>query len=41
MPLNEADSFWAKVMPPAALISSSPTVPSEPFPERTTPIDAV
>ena len=34
------DSSWAKVMPPAALISSIPSVPSEPVPDRITPIAA-
>ena len=32
---------WAKVTPPAALIALSPRVPSDPVPERTTPMAAV
>jgi hypothetical protein len=32
-------SSWASVMPPTALISHRPSVPSDPVPERTTPID--
>lgn len=41
MPSCLADSrSWAKVMPPAALISASPSVPSEPVPDRITPIAA-
>ena len=31
-------SSWAKVTPPCAWISAMPRVPSEPEPERTTPI---
>ena len=31
-------SFWAKVIPPLALIACSPSVPSEPIPERMTPM---
>ncbi len=34
-------SSWAKVMPPAALISSSPRVPSVPVPDRITPMAPV
>ncbi len=33
-----AVSSWAKVIPPSALISSSPSVPSVAVPDRTTPI---
>ena len=33
-----ADSSWAKVIPPSALIASSPNVPSVAVPESTTPI---
>ena len=39
MPEYLADTAsWAKVMPPSALISSSPSVPSEPLPDRITPM---
>ena len=39
MPACRADSSrCANVIPPTALISHSPSVPSEPVPERTTPI---
>ncbi|MFZ0661289.1 MAG: hypothetical protein WAM66_01230 [Acidobacteriaceae bacterium] len=39
MPSNLADaSSWAKVMPPSALIAAKPAVPSEPLPERITPM---
>ena len=29
---------WASVMPPSALIAANPSVPSEPVPERMTPM---
>ena len=39
MEAERADSGrWAKVIPPAALIASKPTVPSEAVPDKTTPI---
>ena len=39
MPACWADcSSWANVRPPAALISEMPSVPSDPVPERITPI---
>ena len=39
MPEYLADSSsWAKVIPPAALISSSPSVPSDPVPDRMMPM---
>lgn len=37
-PSSLSKSSSAKVMPPTALISHSPSVPSEPLPESTTPI---
>src|SRR6185369_8899578 len=33
-----ADSSWARVIPPSALMASSPSVPSIAVPERTTPM---
>src|SRR5947199_215158 len=40
MPVCLAESSCAIVIPPAALISSTPSVPSVPVPDRTTPMAA-
>ena len=41
MPVYLAESgCWAKVKPPAALISRSPAVPSDPVPDRITPTES-
>ncbi len=37
-PCPAVPGSWAKVIPPTALISKSPSVPSEPVPESTTPM---
>ncbi len=39
MPSYAAEAgSWAKAMPPSALIAFAPSVPSEPVPDRITPI---